>query len=215
MGKENKTSIFLLCIIYFYDENAWLHFYFSPITPLTLPTFFAHSSLQGLEWEEGTVHSKICQSSVVFEKYVWYANVSQVLGVGYFFYTEWLPFECVTINLIPKENQSPPFFPVLVLPANSSSHQCKNITTRFFHSWLLSFGHMPRSCSLDDAHFPIPRLCNYWVASHWMNMVQVLILIRWLLPFFCTGRQRYPHSFGKARLGSKLTWVSLFLIHIY
>lgn len=124
-------------------------------------------------------------------------------GVGYFFYTEWLPFECVTINLIPKENQSPPFFPVLVLPANSSSHQCKNITTRFFHSWLLSLGHMPRSCSLDDAHFPVPHLCNYWEASHWMNMVQVLILIRRLLPFLCTGRQRYPHSFGKARHGSK------------
>lgn len=81
---------------------------------------------------------------MVFEKYVWCAKISQVVGmgylfyterllfecvtIGYFFYTEWLPFECVTINLIPKGDQSPPFFPILVLPANSSSHQCKNIT---------------------------------------------------------------------------------------
>lgn len=53
-----------------------------PLLPQLCPTFFADSSLQGLEGEEGNVHSKICQSSMVLEKYVWYANISQVVGIG-------------------------------------------------------------------------------------------------------------------------------------
>lgn len=87
--KRGKMINFLLfCIIYFYSENAWFHYFFIlfPFTHLTLISSLltVHHSLVV---EEGIVQYKICLYPMVFEKCVWHENISQVLGIGYFFFS--------------------------------------------------------------------------------------------------------------------------------